>query len=141
MAQDMNFVMVIGRLTRDVELKYTSGGTAVSKGSVAVNKRVKNGEQWSDKASFFDFTLWGKQAENLAKFLLKGKQIAVAGELEQNTWQKDGQRHSKVEIKADNIQLLGGGTEQNAPSAPRGQPLSAPEEDYGQRDFPEEVPF
>lgn len=105
---DVNHVVLIGRLTRDVDLKYTSGGTAVAKGSLAVNKRIKQGEQWVDKAGFFDFTLWGKQAESIAKYLVKGKQIAVTGELEQNRWQNEGKSMSKIEVKANDVQLLGG---------------------------------
>lgn len=105
---DVNHVVLIGRLTRDVEVKYTTGGIAVAKGSIAVNKRVKQGDQWTDKASFFDFTLWGKQAESIAKYLVKGKQIAIDGELEQNRWQNEGKSMSKIEIKANDVQLLGG---------------------------------
>ena len=131
---DVNHVVLIGRLTRDVDLKYTSSGTAVAKGSLAVNKRVKHGEQWVDKAGFFDFTLWGKQAESIAKYLVKGKQLAVTGELEQNTWEKDGQRHSKVEIKANDVQLLGGD-----------KPNTAGHVDHARQaqpgDFPDDVPF
>ena len=106
---DVNSVVIVGRLTRDAELKYTTGGTAVSKLGIAVNKRVKKGEEWSEQASFFDVTLWGKMAEGLNQYLVKGKQIAIEGELEQERWEKDGQTHSKVTITASNVQLLGGG--------------------------------
>ena len=81
---DVNYIVLIGRLTRDVELKYLSSGTAVAKGAIAVNRRVKKGDEWKDEASFFEFVLFGKTAENLSKYLLKGKQIAVEGELVQN---------------------------------------------------------
>jgi len=88
-------------------------------------------------------TCFGKTAENLSQYMTKGKQVGVDGSLHQDRWEKDGQNHSRVVINADNIQLLGGGTEQTAPapSAPRGQPASVPEEDYGQRDFPDDIPF
>ena len=59
---DLNHVMLIGRLTRDAELKYTSGGFAISNFSIAVNRRRKNGEQWVEEANFFDITLYGKSA-------------------------------------------------------------------------------
>lgn len=108
---DVNHVLIIGRLTRDSELKYTSGGMAIAKLSLAVNKRVKKGDAWEEKASFFDVTLWGKTAEGLNRHLVKGKQIAVEGELEQERWEKDGKQQSKVSINARNIQLLGGGGE------------------------------
>mgnify|MGYP001289403650 CR=1 FL=1 len=140
---DVNHVILIGRCTRDAELKYTSGGMAVCKFAIAVNRRKKNGDQWVDEASFFDVVAWGKIGEALNQYLVKGKQVAVEGELHQNRWEQDGQSRSKVEINADNIQLLGGGTEQAAPapSKPRGQPASVPEEDYGPRDFPDDIPF
>ena len=120
---DVNKWIGIGRLTRDAELKYTAGGTAVSKLGIAVNKRVKKGDEWTEQASFFDVTLWGKMAEGLNQYLVKGKQIAIEGELEQERWEKDGQTHSKVTITASNIQLLGGG---QATVAPTGFPADGP---------------
>ncbi|MDR1949264.1 MAG: single-stranded DNA-binding protein [Spirochaetaceae bacterium] len=106
---DLNHVALIGRLTRDAELKYTAGGQAVCKFSIAVNRRRKNGDQWEDEANYFDIVLWGRQGESLNQYLVKGKQIGVDGELRQDRWQQDGQNRSKVEIVADNVQLLGGG--------------------------------
>ncbi|MCL2722029.1 MAG: single-stranded DNA-binding protein [Treponema sp.] len=106
---DINHVTLIGRLTRDAELKYTSGGQAVCKFSIAVNRRKKNGDQWEDEANFFDIVLWGKQGESLQSYLLKGKMIGVNGELRQDRWQQDGQNRSKIEIIANYVQLLGGG--------------------------------
>jgi single-strand DNA-binding protein len=105
---DVNHVILIGRLTRDAELKYTSGGMAVCKFAIAVNKRRKQGEQWVDEANFFDIVLWGRQGETLNQYLVKGKQVAVEGELHQNRWEQDGQSRSKIEINANNVQLLGG---------------------------------
>lgn len=105
---DVNHVILIGRLTRDAELKYTSGGMAVCKFAIAVNKRRKNGDQWVDEANFFDIVLWGRSGENLNQYLVKGKQVAVEGELHQNRWEQDGQSRSKIEIMATNVQLLGG---------------------------------
>ena len=105
---DINHVVLVGRLTRDAELKYTTGGQAVCKFSVAVNRRRKNGDQWEDEANYFDVTLWGRQGEALNQYLLKGKSVGVEGELRQDRWQQDGQNRSKVEIVANNIQLLGG---------------------------------
>jgi single-strand DNA-binding protein len=105
---DINRVVLIGRLTRDAELKVTSGGQAVCKFSIAVNRRRKNGDQWEDEANFFDIVVWGRQGESIHQYLIKGKMIAVDGELRQDRWEKDGQKHSKVEIVAGNLQLLGG---------------------------------
>lgn len=105
---DINRVILVGRLTRDAELKYTATGQAVCKFSVAVNRRRKNGDQWEDEANFFDVVLWGRQGESLNQYLQKGKLIGIDGELRQDRWQQDGQNRSKVEIVAGNIQLLGG---------------------------------
>ena len=113
---DINHVVLVGRLTRDAELKYTAGGQAVCKFSVAVNRRRKNGDQWEDEANYFDVVLWGRQGESLNQYLLKGKSIGVDGELRQDRWQQDGQNRSKVEIVANNIQLLGGSPGGNGPA-------------------------
>ena len=107
---DINNVVLVGRLTRDAELKFTASGTAVCRLSLAINRRIKKGDQWEDEANFFDVVLWGKQGETLSQYLVKGKQIAVNGELRQNSWEQDGQKRSKVEVHANNIQLLGGST-------------------------------
>jgi single-strand DNA-binding protein len=105
---DINKVIIVGRLTRDAELKYTSNGFAVCKFSLAVNRRKKSGDQWVEEANFFDVVLWGRMAEAINQYLVKGKQVAVEGELRQNRWEQDGQPRSKVEITANNLQLLGG---------------------------------
>jgi single-strand DNA-binding protein len=117
---DLNHVTVIGRLTRDAELKYTANGQAVCKFSVAVNRRRKSGEQWVDEPNFFDVVLWGRQGETLNQYLVKGKQVGVEGELRQDRWEQDGQNRSKVEIVANNLQLLGGGTSGGASSSYNG---------------------
>ncbi|MDR2740946.1 MAG: single-stranded DNA-binding protein [Treponema sp.] len=106
---DINHVVLVGRLTRDAELKYTAGGQAVCKFSIAINRRRKSGDQWVDEANFFDIVLWGRQGEALNQYLIKGKQVGVDGELRQDRWEQDGQNRSKVEIVANNVQLLGGG--------------------------------
>jgi single-strand DNA-binding protein len=105
---DLNHVVLIGRLTRDAELKYTASGQAVCKFSIAVNRRRKNGDQWEDEANFFDIVVWGRQGESLNQYLIKGKMVGVDGELRQDRWQQEGQNRSKVEIVANYLQLLGG---------------------------------
>lgn len=106
---DINSVVLVGRLTRDIEIKYTTSGMAIGKFSMAINKRVKKNDQWVDDVNFFDITVFGKIAESLQPYLTKGKQVGIQGELTQNRWEKDGQKFSKVEVIAQNIQLLGGG--------------------------------
>lgn len=141
---DMNHVIVIGRLTRDIserDFAYTTGGTARLNLSIAVNRSVKKNGAWTDSVSYFDVTVWGKTAENIKSYLHKGKQIAVDGYLDQQRWEKDGQKYSKVVIIADSVQLLGGNEngQQSAQQAqqPAGEYQSAGSGD----DFPEDIPF
>ncbi len=135
---DMNKWIGIGRLTRDATLTYTSGGMAICKFAIAVNARVKQGESWADEASFFDVTVFGKTAEAINQYLVKGKQVAVDGRLKQDRWEKDGQTHSRVVINADNVQLLGGG---EARPDNQARPASASQDDGGFPDFVSDIPF
>ncbi|WGK68539.1 single-stranded DNA-binding protein [Candidatus Haliotispira prima] len=125
MAEDVNSVFLVGRLTRDMDLSHTNGGYPLGKLSLAVNRRRKNGEQWEDEANFFDLVLWGKRAEALQRYLLKGTQIVVQGNLKQERWEQDGQKRSRVTIDVNNIQLVGSrsGGESNS-SSYAGSPAS-----------------
>ena len=141
---DVNHVIIIGRLTKDIVLKYSSGGMAIGSFSIAVNRRRKNGDQWVEEASFFDVSLFGKSAEGLAQYLLKGKQVAVEGELRQDRWEQDGQNRSKVYISASNVQLLGGN---DAKGQQRQQTMNQARVEYNQDsfsdagNFTENIPF
>src|SRR5690554_4608705 len=106
---DVNVVVLVGRLTRNIELKYLTSGTAVGNFSIACSEDVKQGDKWEEKAHFFDCVLWGKRAESLKQYMTKGKQVAVGGRLRQETWQnKEGQNRSKVVVNVEKVQLLGG---------------------------------
>src|SRR3972149_6355542 len=105
----INHVVLVGNLTRDAELKFTNAGLAISKFSLAVNRRTKKGDTWQDEVAFFDAVFMGKGAEAVSQYLLKGKQVGIQGELRQNRWEQEGQKRSKVEIFVTNLQLLGGG--------------------------------
>ncbi|HVO37625.1 MAG TPA: single-stranded DNA-binding protein [Spirochaetia bacterium] len=137
---DINHVVLVGRLTRNAELKYTNSGAAVSKFSIAINQRRKKDDQWVDESHFFDIVLWGKSAEAINQYLVKGKQVGVEGQLRQNRWEQEGQSRSKVEIFATNVMLLGGGGagRQGGPGGPSG--ASGPEPRGGGTDFPEGAP-
>jgi single-strand DNA-binding protein len=124
---DINHVVLVGRLTRNAELKYTGSGAPVSKFAIAVNQRRKKDDQWVDEANFFDVVLWGKSAESLAQYLVKGKQVGIEGQLRQDRWEQDGQSRSRVEIVASNVMLLGGRT----------SGAEAPSAGQGGKDFPE----
>lgn len=106
---DVNVVVLIGRLTRDAELKYTNGGFPVANFAIAINRRRKNGDQWVEEVNYFDVSLFGRSAETLKQYLIKGKQVGIEGELRQDRWeQPDGQMRNKVFIVANSLQLLGG---------------------------------
>ena len=121
MASDINNVVLCGRLTRDAETKTTTGGLAITNLSLAVNRSVKKNDQWTDEASFFDCTLFGKRGESLSQYLTKGQQVGISGALKQDRWEKDGVKRSKVGIIVDDIQLLGSksNSEQKRESAQR----------------------
>lgn len=105
---DINKTVLVGRLTRDIEVVYTNSGAAIGNLSIAVNRSRIQADQWVDEVSFFDVKIYGKQAESLRPYLTKGKQVAVEGFLKQERWQKDGQNFSRVTVGAENVQLLGG---------------------------------
>jgi single-strand DNA-binding protein len=104
---NINTVAIIGNLTRDAEIKYFNNGNAIIKGSIALNRRKKQGDAYVDEAQFFDFSFGGKGAEAVHKYLTKGKQIGIQGELAQDRWEQDGQARSKIYIRAFTVQLLG----------------------------------
>jgi single-strand DNA-binding protein len=139
---DINRVVLVGRLTRDAELKYTNSGLQICNFSVAINRRRKNGDQWVDEANFFDCEYFGRAAEGVSRYLVKGKQIGVDGELRQQRWEQEGQSRSKVVVHVRDLQLLGG------PGGPGGSgggggdrsQTTGPSEDYGSS-FEDDVPF
>lgn len=106
---DLSIAVLVGRLTRDAELKYTNSGQAVCHFSVATSSRRKKGDQWVDEASFWEIDLWGKQGESINQYLTKGKLVAVEGSMRQDRWEQDGQSRMKVIVNANTVQLLGSG--------------------------------
>jgi single-strand DNA-binding protein len=125
MAGDINRVTIVGRLTRDPELRSLPSGTSVLQLGVAVNGRQKDAAgNWSDKPNFFDVKVFGGQAEMLANNLAKGRRIGVDGRLDWSSWEaQDGTKRSKVEIVAQSVQFLdsktdgaGGGENQFVPA-------------------------
>ena len=107
---DINSVVLIGRITKDVgsdERSFSDigNGTAKAVVSLALNRSVKKGDKWEDETSFFDVVIWGKLAENLKPRLTKGKQISVMGSLKQDRWEKDGQKQSKIYVNAEQVEI------------------------------------
>ncbi|MDB4476725.1 single-stranded DNA-binding protein [Rhodopirellula sp.] len=106
-----NRVILVGNLTRDIELKYTPSGTAVTDVGMAVNDRRKSATgEWVDETTFVDVTLWGRTAEVASEYLSKGSPILVEGRLKLDTWETEGQKRSKLRVVCDRMQMLGGGS-------------------------------
>lgn len=108
---DVNYVVLSGRLTRDVELKSTPSGAAVAEMGLAVNRKYKNNTsgEWVEEASFFNVVVWGRQGENCAQYLSKGSSAVVEGRLRSRSWEaQDGQKRTVIEVVATNVQFMGG---------------------------------
>ena len=101
-----NRVVIVGNLTRDVELRYTPSGTAVTDIALAVNDRIKKNDQWVDEVNFFDVTLWGRTAEVAGEYLSKGSSVLIEGKLKQDRWEQEGKTRSKVKIVGEKMQML-----------------------------------
>ncbi len=109
----------MGNLTRDPELRYTPGGTAVANFGIAVNRRYKTEDEVREEVDFFDIVVWGKQAENCSEYLSKGRSVLVEGRLQQNRWEtSEGQKRSKVEVVANTVQFLGSRSTEGSKDAP-----------------------
>ncbi len=109
MANDLNSVTLVGRLTRDVDVKYTNNGTAMLRFSIAVNRSRRNADgSWTEEPNYFDCLYTGKSVDSISKYLIKGRQIGLLGELRLNRWtDQEGQNRSRVEIFVNNLELLG----------------------------------
>jgi single-strand DNA-binding protein len=110
-ATNINRVVLTGNLTRDPELRSLPSGTSVCSLRVACNTRRKDSStgEWVDKANYFDVTVWGAQGENCARYLSKGRPVAIDGRLEWREWEtQEGQKRQATEIIADSVQFLGG---------------------------------
>ncbi len=104
-----NRVILVGNLTKDPELRYIPSGTAVSDIGLAVNDRVKKGNEWIDETTFVDVTLWARTAEVANEYLSKGSSVLIEGRLKLESWENnEGQKRSKLKVIADRMQMLGG---------------------------------
>ena len=111
-ASNINRVVLTGNLTFDPELRSLPSGTSVCRLRVACNTRRKNNAtgEWEDKPNYFDVTVWGAQGENCARYLSKGRPVAIDGRLEWREWQdkESGKNRSSIDIIAETVQFLGG---------------------------------
>lgn len=104
----VNVVCLAGNLTRDAELKQTTNGNAVLTFTLAVNEPYKNPTTgtWDKRPNFFDCVMFGARAEKLAQYIHKGSKVSIAGRLRYRAWEQDGAKRSKVEVVADEIELM-----------------------------------
>ncbi|MBU0467844.1 MAG: single-stranded DNA-binding protein [Candidatus Omnitrophica bacterium] len=106
---NLNKVFLIGNLTRDPELRYTPGGTAVANLGIAVNRRFKDSSgELKEEVCFLTVTVWDKQAEACCQYLTKGRPVFVEGVLQSRFWEtSDGQKRSAIDVRAERVQFLG----------------------------------
>lgn len=152
-----NLFHVIGNLTADAEMKYLSSGTPVLSFSVAQNYKKRKGDEWVDAVNFFTAEWFGKRAEALFQYLLKGKPVAIEGEMRQDRWTDDaGKTQSRYKVYIDDLRLLPSGqrdagasaepphSPQNAPrrsaEPPSNQPPITAKEAFAD-DFDDDIPF
>lgn len=104
----INRVVLTGNLTRDPELRRTQSGMAIMSFGIAVNDRRKNSQtgEWEDYANFVDCTMFGSRAEAVSNYLSKGSKIGLEGKLRYSTWERDGQKRSKLEVIVDELEFL-----------------------------------
>lgn len=132
----INQVSITGNLTREPELRATQGGTPVLSFGIAVNDRRKNASgNWEDVPNFFECVTFGNRATALSDILAKGMKVAIAGKLHYSSWEKDGQKHSKVDIIANDVELMQNRRpQQEQPS--QYQPTAVPQAVYD-----DDIPF
>ncbi len=128
-----NKTILIGNLTKDVELRYTGGGTPVATLRLASSTKYKGNDGMKEETLFIDCVVWGKQAESCNQYLHKGNSALVEGRLQERRWEKDGNKHSKIEIVAQTIRFLN--TKSKTDNGGGTQEFEIPEEVTGQEPF------
>jgi len=143
-----NRVILVGNLTRDPNVRYTPSGTPVCEIGLAVNERRKNQSgEWVEEVVYVDVTLWGRTAEIAGEYLTKGAPVLIEGRLRMDTWEKDGEKRSKLRVVAERMQMLGPrGAQNNAGTRPAAGKAPAPETSDAVLDEPglppeDDVPF
>jgi len=139
----INRVMISGNMTRDAELRQTAGGMQVLAFGVAVNERVQNRQsgQWEDRANFVDCTMFGKRAEAVAQYLAKGTKVAIEGKLRYSSWERDGQKRSKLEVIVDEIEFMSGRQQPPQQQQPQQQQPQQQRQQPPSSVYDEDIPF
>lgn len=137
----INRVNISGNLTRDPELRTTQTGMSILRFGVAVNDRRKNADgDWEDVPNFIDCTVFGRRAEGVEPYLSKGSKVAIEGKLRWSSWEKDGQKRSRLEVIVDEIEFMSsrdGGQDRPGPDYSDAMPRQAAHADaYADEDIP-----
>lgn len=134
----MNKVALVGRLTKDPEVRYTANNqTPVAKFTIAVNRRFK--QEGQPDADFIPIVVWGKTAENCGKYISKGRLVSVAGRIETRNWDdQEGKRHYATEVIADEVNFLDKGTDSNKGS---GSDFTKESNDFYPAEGEDDLPF
>jgi single-strand DNA-binding protein len=156
MAASLNKVFLMGNLTRDPEVKYTPKGTAVGDLAMAINDSYKAQDGTiKETVTYVDVEVWGRTAENCKQYLTKGRPVFVEGQLKLDQWEQEGQKRSKMKVRADRVQFLGGGmggggstggggsrpAPAGEPARPASRPAPAASEDRPPLPDDDDIPF
>ena len=133
----INRVVISGNLTRDPELRRTQSGMAILAFGIAVNDRRKNPQtgEWEDYANFVDCTMFGNRAESVSNYLMKGTKVAIEGKLRYSSWEREGNKRSKLEVVVDELEFM---TRQNGAQGAQGGPAGGYA--YGGGNAPQAAP-
>lgn len=144
----INRVVLSGNLTRDPEVRTTQSGMPVMSLGIAVNDRRKNGQtgEWEDYANFIDCTMFGNRAQNVSQYLSKGQRVMIEGKLRYSTWERDGQKRSKIEVIIDDLDFQGTRNQSSQGAAPanNASAYSAPQTpvvDTSSSVYDDDIPF
>lgn len=144
----LNLVAISGNVTRDAELRGSGNGRSMLTFGVAVNERRKNPQtgEWENAPQFVDCVVWGNRADAIAQYVTKGTKVAIEGKLRYSSWEKDGERRSKLEVVVDEIEFLSQGQRQQVPQQQYQQPMQqyqqAPRQQAPQQQFyPDHAPM
>jgi single-strand DNA-binding protein len=133
----VNSVCISGFLTREPDLRTTAGGTPVLSLGIAVNDRRRNAQtgEWEDYPNFVDCTMFGKRAEAVSQYLGKGTKVALSGHLRYSSWERDGQKRSKLEVIVDELEFMSRGHNDQRQYSP------APSQQAAQEIYASDIPF
>ena len=142
----INRVNITGNLTRDPELRATQSGSQVLSFGVAVNDRRRNPQigEWEDYPNYVDCTMFGTRAEAVGRYISKGSKVAIEGKLRYSSWERDGQRRSKLEVIVDDIEFMNArpaSSSSASPAAGGGEPQYTVPETPALEIADEDIPF